>query len=51
MENTMENQLMYLAAWCYLKRMAKEQKIDKIIIDRLNRRNAETLMCDYLPIP
>jgi len=51
MENTVENQLMYLAAWCYLRRMAKEQKIDKKIIDRLNRRNAETLMCDYLPIP
>ena len=48
MENTAENQLMYLAAWCYLKRMAKEQKIDKRIIDRLNRRNAETLMCDSL---
>ena len=51
MEETLKNQFMYLAAWSYLKRIAREQNIDKSIIDKLNRKNAETLMCDYLPLP
>ena len=51
MEENLKNQFMYLAAWSYLKRIAGEQNIDKSIIDKLNRKNAETLMCDYLPLP
>lgn len=51
MNESIDNQYQYLAAWNLLKKLAKEQKIDRKVIDNLNRKNAETLMCDYLPIP
>lgn len=51
MEENLRNQFIYLAAWSYLKRIANEQNIDRKIIDKLNRKNAEVLMCDYLPLP
>lgn len=51
MEENLKNQFMYLAAWSYLRKIAIEQNIDRDIIDKLNRKNAEVLMCDYLPIP
>lgn len=51
MEENLRKQFIYLAAWSYLKRIASEQNIDRKIIDKLNRKNAEVLMCDYLPIP
>lgn len=50
MEQSMKNQMMYLAAWNLLSRLVKENKIDVELTDKINRKNAETLMCDFLPI-
>lgn len=50
MENVMKNQMMYLAAWGMLKRLARESGLDLELAEKLNRKNAETLMCDCLPI-
>lgn len=49
--NDIQNQLMYLAAWEFLRRVARENRMDKTVINNLNRINAESLMCDLLPIP
>ena len=51
MTSDIENQLMYLAAWEFLRRIARENRIDRTVINNLNRINAESLMCDLLPIP
>ncbi len=51
MTNDIQNQLMYLAAWEFLRRLARENRADKKVINNLNRINAESLMCDLLPIP
>lgn len=51
MTDDIQNQLMYLAAWEFLRRIAREDRMDKTVIDNLNRINAESLMCDLLPIP
>lgn len=51
MTSDIENQIMYLAAWEFLRRIARENRLDKTIINDLNRKNAESLMCDLLPIP
>lgn len=50
MEATMKNQMMYLAAWGVLKKIAIEKKMDINMIEKINRKNAKSLMCDYLPI-
>ena len=49
--NDIQNQLMYLAAWETLCRVAKTKAVDLQIISNLNRMNADSLMCDLLPIP
>lgn len=46
----MKNQMMYLATWGMLKRLFNEGKMNENLVEKLNKRNAETLMCDYLPI-
>lgn len=46
-----QNQMVYLAAWEFLRRIARENQMDKTVINNLNRINAESLMCDLLPIP
>ncbi len=46
-----QNQMVYLAAWDMLRRIARENRMDKTVINNLNRINAESLMCDLLPIP
>lgn len=51
MTSDIQNQFMYLAAWEFLRRIARENRIDKTVINNLNRINAESLMCDLLPIP
>ena len=48
---TIENQMMYFAAWEFLRRIARENRLDKTVINNLNKINAESLMCDLLPIP
>lgn len=50
MEDVIKNQMMYLAAWGVLKRIVIEKKMDVNIIEKINKKNAETLRCDYLPI-
>ena len=51
MDEAMTNQMMYLATWEFLRRIARENRVDKTVINNLNRINAESLMCDLLPIP
>lgn len=50
MEQSIKNQMIYLAAWEFLKRLVRDNGVDIELIDKINRKNAETLMCDYLPI-
>lgn len=42
--------MIYLAAWETLKKIFGEGKIDILVVEKINKRNAETLVCDYLPI-
>ena len=51
MDDTMDRQMMYLAAWEFLRLIARGNRMDKTVINNLNRINAESLMCDLLPIP
>lgn len=50
MNENIKKQMIYLAAWGVLKKIFNEGKIDISIIERINKRNAETLVCDHLPI-
>lgn len=50
MEANIKNQMMYLAAWGMLKRLVSNGSIDIKLLEKLNKRNAESLMCDCLPI-
>lgn len=50
MEENIKNQMIYLAAWVMLKKFLCDGRVDIKILEKLNKRNAETLMCDYLPI-
>ena len=50
LEEPIKNQMMYLAAWGMLKRLLNDGKINETLVEKINKRNAETLMCDYLPI-
>lgn len=50
MNESIKNQMIYLAAWETLKKIFSEGKIDISIVEKINKRNAETLLCDYLPI-
>lgn len=50
MEDAIKKQMIYLAAWGVLKKFLNEGKMDISIVEKINKRNAETLVCDYLPI-
>lgn len=50
LEENVKNQMIYLAAWGVLKKIFNEGIIDISIVEKINKRNAETLVCDYLPI-
>lgn len=50
MENETERQRVYLLAREILKRVLSERKIDLSFAEKLNRKNAEMLFCDCLPI-
>lgn len=50
MNNELKNQMIYLASWELLKKLAKEKVVDIEVINNINRKNAEMLMCDLLPI-
>lgn len=47
---TTQNQMIYLAAWGVIKKLIKDKRLDIQTAEKLNKRNAEQLMCDYLPI-
>lgn len=50
MEEAIKKQMIYLAAWGVLKKFFNEGKLDISIVEKINKRNAKTLACDYLPI-
>ena len=43
MTEELRNQMIYLASVDMLRRMLRDKKFDKKVLDRLNRRNAETM--------
>ena len=43
MSEQSKNQMIYLASVDMLRRMLRDNKFDKKVLDRLNRRNAETM--------
>ena len=43
MTGELRNQMIYLASVDMLRRMLRDNKFDKKVLDRLNRRNAETM--------
>lgn len=43
MTEELRNQMIYLASVDMLRRMLRNNKFDKKVLDRLNRRNAETM--------
>ena len=43
MAEELRNQMIYLASVDMLRRMLRDNKFDKKVLDRLNRRNAETM--------
>lgn len=43
MAEELRNQMIYLASVDMLRRMLKDKKFDKKVLDRLNRKNAETM--------
>lgn len=43
MTEELRNQMIYLASVDMLRRMLKDKKFDKKVLDRLNRKNAETM--------
>lgn len=49
LEETVKQELIYLASVDVLKRLS-EQGIDSKIIDRWNRKNAETMGCRPIPV-
>ena len=49
MREDVRKQMIYLASVDVLKRLLK-QGVEKKIVDRLNRKNAETMGCKMIPI-
>ncbi len=49
MREDIRKQMIYLASVDVLKRLFK-QGVEKNVIDRLNRKNAETMGCKVIPI-
>ena len=43
MSEELRKQMIYLASVDMLRRMLRDNKFDKKVLDRLNRRNAETM--------
>ena len=43
MTEELRNQMIYLASVDMLRRMLRDNKFDKKVLDRLTRRNAETM--------
>ena len=40
----------YLAAYSYIKQAQKEGSVDKVILERLNKRCAERMDCKPIPL-
>lgn len=45
MPKTIRNEMIYLASVDLLRRMLRSGDFDKNVLDRLNRKNAETMKC------
>ena len=45
MSETIRNEMIYLASVDLLRRMLRSGDFDKNVLDRLNRKNAETMKC------
>ena len=43
MTEELRNQMIYLASVDMLRRMLRDKKFDKKVLDRLNNKNAETM--------
>ena len=50
MDEFLKNQSTYLMAWGLIRRFFREGKIDITLAEKLNRKNAEELSCDCVPI-
>lgn len=45
MPEAIRNEMIYLASVDLLRRMLRSGDFDKTVLDRLNRKNAETMKC------
>lgn len=50
MAEELRNQMIYLASVDMLRRMLRDKKFDKSVLDRLNRKNAETMKCKVVEL-
>lgn len=50
MNERLKNDMLYLASVDLLRRMLRDGKYDRKILERLNKRNAETLNCQPIAL-
>ena len=50
MDEDIRRQSIYLASVDLLRRLLRDEKFEKSILDRLNRKNAETLGCKVVDL-
>jgi len=50
MPEEIKNQMIYLVTVDMIKRLIKENRVDIKILERLNKKNAETLHCTPITI-
>ena len=49
-EEQMQNELKYMLALSLIRKLYEDGKLSKMICQRLNRKNAETLGCAEIPL-
>lgn len=50
MEQEIKNQIIYLVTLGLIRQFLREGKIDITLAEKLNRKNADELSCDCIPI-
>jgi hypothetical protein len=50
MDNLIKSQMVYLAARALLQKLVVSESLSLETAEKVNMKNAETLMCDLLPI-
>lgn len=50
MSEEIRNQMTYLVLLNMIRRIAKKKTVDITVLERLNRKNAESLKCVYVAI-